>query len=150
MLAACNSSKHSVSEAAAPAANEPFLIYKTVADYSQNVPVILNADKTMIVSYPSPSDVSVNGQLLKPIELENGYLLDRKGISMNVAFTSYTYEAYSKLDVAPSIDKLKDRIIDDDPLLEFYDCSRHLKIKGDINKVNSLIADEFKGCVRIK
>lgn len=148
MVAACSSSKQTGNQQ--PMASEPFLIYKTKAGYSDKVPVIMNAEKTKIVSYPSPSDVMVNGELVKPIKLIDGYLLDNRGIGMNVAFTSFTYEEYAKLDAAPDINKLMNGIIDDDPLLELYDCKNHLNIKSDIDKVNALIANRFEGCERVK
>jgi hypothetical protein len=148
MVAACNLSKQTGNEQ--PMASEPFLIYKTKADYSNNVPVIMNAEKTIILSYPSPSDLVVAKKLTKPVKLDNGFWLDRRGIGQNVAFTSFNYEEYAQLDEAPSPGMLMINIIDNDPLLELYDCSMHLKIKRDIDKVNALIADGFEGCERIK
>lgn len=148
MVAACNAPKQTLNQQTM--ATEPFLIYKTRADYFSKVPVIMNADKTTIVSYPSPSDVVVNGELVKPVKLKDGYLLDNRGIGMNVAFTSFTYEEYAKLDSAPSINKLMNSIIDDDPLLELYDCKNHLNIKSDIDRVNALIANGLEGCERVK
>jgi hypothetical protein len=111
---------------------------------------MMNADKTKIVSYPSPSDLLVNNELLKPIKLNNGYLLDRKGINLNVAFTSYKYADYASRQEAPTISELMNSIINDDPLLELYNCKNYLKIKGNVEKVNALIADGFDGCERIK
>ena len=37
-------------------ASPPVLIYKTRKDYSHNVPVIMDASRRRIVSYPAPSD----------------------------------------------------------------------------------------------
>ncbi|MDA3880687.1 MAG: hypothetical protein PF436_09895 [Prolixibacteraceae bacterium] len=148
MVAACNLSKQTGNQQ--PMASEPFLIYKTKADYSNNVPVIMNAEKTKIVSYPSPSDIMVDDELVKPIKLIDGCLLDKRGIGVNVAFTFFTYEEYVKLDVAPDINKLMSSIIDNDPLIELYNCKKHLKIKHSIDKVNALIADGFEGCEKIK
>jgi len=131
-------------------ATGPFVIYKTKADYSDNVPVILNADKSKIVSYPSPSDLFVNNKLVKPVKLNDGYWLDRRGINRNVAFTSHTYSDYAKREKAPSISELMKSIIDDDPLLELYNCKKHLKVSEDIKKVNALVVDGFEGCEKIK
>lgn len=131
-------------------ATEPFVIYKTKADYNNLVPVMLNNDKTQIVSYPAPSDVYHNGELAVPIELLNGYLLDNRGISKNVAFTSYTYSEYSKLDSIPSVSELFERIVDNDPLRELYDCRSQIKIKSDIDKIEKMIKRGFKNCERIK
>ena len=36
------------------------VVYKTTKDYSQLVPIIMNAEKTKIISYPAPVDVFFN------------------------------------------------------------------------------------------
>jgi hypothetical protein len=130
-------------------ANEPFLIYKTKADYSNLVPVILNNEKTAIVSYPAPSDIFKNGELALPTPLNNGYLIDNRGIGLSVAFTSFTYAEYTALNSAPSIDQLMESIVDKDPLLELYNCKEFLNIKHDIKKANKLVKNNFKGCIRM-
>lgn len=99
-------------------------VYKTKADYSHNVPVILSEDKKTIVSFPDPSDLMVNGEFRTPVKLSEGYLLDRKGISKNVAFLRFTYDEYSKLTKIPSTEELKYLILENDPLLELWDCGK--------------------------
>ncbi|MFA9392992.1 MAG: hypothetical protein ACERKD_24505 [Prolixibacteraceae bacterium] len=131
-------------------ANEPFLIYKTKADYRQNVPIMLNDTKTSIVSYPAPSDLKTESGLRLPTLLSDAYLLDNKGIGKNVAFTAYTYEEYAAMSQAPSLDELMNSIIDQDPLLELYDCKEYLNIKYDLKKVNHLVKKELKHCVKLK
>jgi hypothetical protein len=103
------------------------LVYKTRNDYSQLVPVLMSDDKTKIVSYPHPGDLKGvetlhATSLQQPVSLKNGYWLDRKGIGINVAFLKYTYEEYSKLQEAPTLEELYKAIIDKDPLVELYDC----------------------------
>ncbi|MFZ4401621.1 MAG: hypothetical protein ACOYO1_16440 [Bacteroidales bacterium] len=115
----------------------PVIIYKTNADFYSNVPVILNDEKTDIVSYPDVKDVFYNGQLAYPTRLENGYLLDNRGIAKNVAFLKYTYEAYSKLQSTPSKEQLMDMIISKDPLRELYNC--HKFQKKNIQMINETI-----------
>lgn len=100
----------------------PLIIYRTIADYSHNVPVILNDTKDKIVSFPAPSDLFYEGELALPLKLKQGYLLDRRGISVNSAFTSYTYENYSKLESAPPLQLLYESIIDKEPFESIYDC----------------------------
>lgn len=131
-------------------ATEPFLIYKTKADYSSLVPVILNAEKTAIVSYPAPQDVMRGGELALPLPLINAYLIDVRGISLNVAFTSYTYGTYSEMDQAPSIEQLFESIVDNDPLIEMYNCSEFIQDKYNTKKANKLVKSGFKGCLKIR
>ncbi|MDE6026657.1 MAG: hypothetical protein K2G23_01115, partial [Muribaculaceae bacterium] len=52
--------------------------------------------------------ISVNS---KPIDLGNGWWLNRQGLGPNSVFTRYTYEEYSKLPSVPSQQELKAAII---------------------------------------
>jgi len=146
LILSCNASKVSYESSKGQA---PVLVYKTKADYSHLVPVILNEAGDMIVSYPAPSDLYLDGVLAKPVQLENGYLLDQRGIRTNTAFTSYTYEAYSQLESAPLIKDLLASIIDPDPFVEFYDCGKRGQYKSLEAKLNKLIRRNFKGCKRL-
>lgn len=116
-----------------------FLIYKTKADYSNYVPVILSADKSQIVSYPAPSDVIKDGELQTPIALHGGYWLDRRGINKNVAFLNTTYADYSKLEQAPLIADLYRQITDKHPLLELFDSGSNVLNDLLVSKINAWI-----------
>ena len=126
------------------------VIYKTVQDYSEWVPVIMNNERTRIVSYPAPSDVYYKGKLAKPTPLKDGYWLDNRGINENVAFTSYTYEEYSALTETPAMSVLINRIIDKYPLLELITCGPRSKYADEIKDLNELIDRHFEGCKIIK
>jgi hypothetical protein len=102
-------------------AQAPLIVYKTVADYYHNVPVTLNEAKDKIVSFPAPSDLFYEGELALPLKLNKGYLLDRRGIQVNTAFTSYTYEEYSRMESPPSLQELYDSIVDKEPFESIYD-----------------------------
>ena len=122
-------------------ASPRLLIYKTRKDYSQNVPVLLSADKKTIVSYPHPRDVYTGGKLALPTPLKKGYWLDNRGIGESVAFLSYTYEEYAALTDVPSIDILYKKIIDDDPLTEMWDCGRRHNYHDLVNELNEIIVN---------
>jgi arginine repressor len=96
------------------------IIYKTKADYSKNVPVGLNEERTAIVSYPGKTDIK--GQ--EPTPLKYGFLLDRRGVNTNVAFLKYTYEEYLNLETIPPIAELFKAVLDADPLTEMYNCGK--------------------------
>lgn len=81
------------------------IIYRTNGNYDENVPITMNGDR--IISYPAPSDLTS----ATPLPLANGYLLDRRGISSNTVFTTYTYPEYSAFSTAPALDALKSAII---------------------------------------
>lgn len=122
-------SKEMSNKASAKVAPQPFVsaqarvvIYKTAKDYRNNVPVTLSDDKTTIVSYPHPSDLFLGEGLALPASLHNGYLLDNRGISKNIAFLKYTYSEYAGVKEVPTLQELQRSIIDKDPLTELWDC----------------------------
>lgn len=125
------------------------IVYKTLQDFSNNVPIIMNADRTQIESFPSPADVKYRGKLAKPTQLKNGYWLDNRGITQHVVFTSYTYEEYSQLKEAPSVSVLLDKIIDMYPLLEMYHCGLRSELKNEVEELNALIEKDFEGCEKV-
>ena len=124
------------------------VIYKTVKDYADLIPVIMDDSKTKIISYPSPTDIYYNGKLAKPTVLKNGYLLDNRGINGNVAFLSYTYEEYSKLTGVPTMSEMLGKIVNRQPLVEMIDCGLRTQYKEEVKELNMLINAGFPGCKR--
>jgi len=123
------------------------IIYKTKKNYNKFVPVILSEDKSRIVSYPHPSDVYYIGELAYPTELIKGYLLDNRGINVNVAFLNITYEDYSRFDSVPEIESLFSKIIDNAPLVEIYNCGSKYNFEDKIVDVNKFIKNNgLKKC----
>jgi hypothetical protein len=127
------------------------IIYKTRSDYAQQVPVILNAGKTAITSYPDIKDIYYQGKLAYPTRLDDGFLLDNRGIGPNVAFLDYTYEEYSKLVQTPTIDQLFSHILEKDPLTEMYKCGKRIDYHDIENDLNKLITSgKLNSCEKIK
>lgn len=83
------------------------IAYQTSGNYNDNVPVTLNAAGDRLVSFPGPGDVSPEASA--PIPLDDGWLLDRRGVSANTAFTTYTYAQYHALSSVP--DNLLESVI---------------------------------------
>lgn len=123
------------------------LVYKTKADYTHLVPIIMNETRTCIVSYPHPLDLITGGRLCLPTSLADGYLLDNRGIGSNVVFLSYTYEAYSQLSSPPSMQDMLARVVDKYPLVEMYDCGRRMDYLELIPELNKLIEKGFLNCI---
>ena len=121
------------------------IVYKTKADYYNNVPVTLSEDKSEIVSYPGIKDVYFKGQLAYPTKLNDGYLLDNRGIDSNVAFLKYTYEQYSTLENTPSSEELFNNILDKDPISEMYNCGSKFDFKDIVNELNEDIDNHKLG-----
>jgi len=126
--------------------NKPTVVYKTTKDFSDFVPVIMNAERTKIVSYPAPTDLSLNS---KPTKLKNDYLLDNRGISENVVFLNYTYEAYINLKIAPSFVEMQKNILEKYPLKEMFLCGSRYRFKEEVNELNALIDAGFPGCKKM-
>jgi len=127
------------------------IIYKTTKDYSQLVPVTLSEDKMSVESYPDVKDVYFNGILAYPTLLNNGYLLDNRGINKNVAFLNLTYEEYSKLPKTPSPQQLLEMISDSNPLVIMYNCGPRSKYKNIEQELNSKIdSDDFSAFTKLK
>lgn len=122
------------------------LVYKTRADYNHLVPVIMNDDKTRILSYPHPRDVKQGNSYAYPTQLTKGYLLDNRGIGRNVVFLTYTYKEYAALTSAPSISDLLEHIADKNPLMEMYECGRRAQYDDIEKELNDIIATGFAGC----
>lgn len=118
------------------------LVYKTKANYNNLVPVILSDDKTEIVSYPHPSDITAGSGFPLPAVLKDGYLLDKRGIGKNAAFLKITYEEYSQLEVVPSTKELYNIIEDKDPLTELCNCGVKSAFTDQTKQLNQLISSK--------
>lgn len=127
----------------------PQIIYKTTQDFSNNVPIQMNSERTKITGFPAPLDLSVNGELQTPIALEKGYYYDRRGISTNTVFIKMTYLEYSKLKSAPAVKELMEMIIEKYPFSEMYSCSS-LNGSSSLEDKNAIVKSGFKDCKKIK
>lgn len=120
------------------------IVYKTNGNFNDNVPITLSADRKEIISFPAPSDISVSSA---PIQLAEGYLLDRRGIGENTAFTQYTYESYSALKRAPSLKLLNESIIRGAEVVEIVRLPMTLtEAINDTTRCNSIIRNGFPDC----
>ena len=130
-------------------AGPPTIIYKTKHDYTDNVAILLTADKTGIASYPHPRDIAKKSNRVKPTILTKGYLLDNQGINERVAFTSYTFAQYAALPKAPSLDELKASIIDQDPLIFLWNCGNRNQYTQLEETMNRWISQKLSPCQSI-
>ena len=123
---------------------KPTIVYKTKADYRDKVPILLSEDGKTVLSYPAPSDLFIGKELAKPIELYDGYLLDRRGIGPRVAFLDISYMAYARLPNTPKPKDLLGMLLETDPLTACYDCGN---IRA-VDKLNVLIKGKGLGKCR--
>ena len=127
------------------------IIYKTKADFNMLVPVIMNAEKTDIVSYPAPGDLKYKGEPAIPTTLEGGFLLDNRGITENAVFLEITYEAYMALSKTPSKDELMAWIVEKDPFTVMYSCGKRAIYKNEIKELNTyIIENDFSKFKKLK
>ena len=121
---------------------QPLLVYKTKSNYNDLVTVLLSEDKKTIVSYPHPKDIIIGSGKPLPIILNDGYLIDNRGINKNVAFLNITYFEYEKLENAPNINELYKMIIDKNPLLELCNCGTKANFKNVKEELNEIIKNK--------
>ncbi|GHV54883.1 hypothetical protein FACS1894181_18670 [Bacteroidia bacterium] len=136
---------HNMERTATSQAGPPTVVYKTIADFDDYVPMIMNGPRTEIVSYPGPADV---GDFSKPTHLKDGYLLDNRGISEHVVFLRYTYAEYSRLPQVPSLAVLEANILEKYPLKELIYCGVRYRYKNIVEDLNALVDSGFAGCRR--
>jgi hypothetical protein len=152
LIVACKSNKQVVknmevvNNTSKSTVNKPTVVYKTTKNFSDFVPVIMNAERTKIVSYPAPTDLSIDS---KPTKLKNDYLLDNRGITENVVFLNYTYKAYAVMKEAPAMDEMLKNIKEKYPLKELILCGSRYEFKGEVKELNALIDAGFPGCKKI-
>lgn len=126
-----------------PANSRPItMILKATAfqmsgDYSNNVAVTLNDDGSLAY-YPAPSDITSDS---RPIDLGNGWWLNRQGLGPNSVFTSYTFDEYMALPSVPSVEELKTKII---PGAKVTDWKRLSYPAGEAMKYLPQIKEEVK------
>jgi hypothetical protein len=130
--------------------DSPMVIYKTRSDYSQFVPVRMNAGRTEIIEVPHPSDFIYRGRLAFPVALNQGYWIDNQGITPDVAYLRFTIENYSKLDEPLSVEIMSRYILDAYPLLEMYQCGYRNEYRDIFREVNVLVARGLTNCMKIE
>ena len=89
------------------------VIYKTNGNFADKVTIQVDFDGN-VISYPAPSDVKG----MEPVELADGWLLTRRGVSTSTVFTRYTYAEYAAFATPPTIPELKAAILPDAKITE--------------------------------
>lgn len=119
------------------------IIYKTRQDYSRNIYIRLNSDKTKTIVFPSLDGLDT---IKLPVKLSKGYFLgtQRNGENgVKSVVTSLTIDTYKTYITPDSLTKL---VIDYDPFLEYYECTDNSTIDKfrnnlgiDTTKLNEMI-----------
>lgn len=119
-------------------------IYKVSPDYVDKVPVTMNAGKTKLISFPAVSDININ---TSPIELVDGFLLDRQGVGLNTMFLVWTRDEYAAMAHTPKVSDIKEAIAPP----SFVNIVVQLPLStsdavADTAAVNELIRNGLKDC----
>lgn len=159
-LAGCHSQKDTMqSNAASPApsvapAVQPqralprAIVYRTSQPSADLVPVAMNSDGKTLASYPAVTDVSAATST--PIQLGDGWMLDRRGIGPDAAFTGYTYADYAALKTTPSPAELIESIRPAIRVTDMYSLPITAnEAIADPSLCKPFIASGFAGCRRI-
>lgn len=121
------------------------VIYKTNGDYADYVPVTLNPSRTAVVSFPAPGDLASGA----PERLNEGFLLDNRGVNPNTAFTRWTYAEYAALPTAPTTEEILANIIPEARVTVIYRMPFITGTPGAADLCNKAIADGLKGCTKV-
>lgn len=149
LTSSCNCMKNQKSsESSQSYAVQQTIVYKTIGDFDNLVPITMNESRTQITSYPAPTDLTINGNLTTPTRLKKGYLLDNRGINTNTVFLKYSYQEYSKLGEAPEIKEMMQNIAEKYPLSELINCGPRSQFKNELKEINLLIDNNFPNCTR--
>lgn len=89
--------------------------FRMSGDYADHVAVTLGADGKLSY-YPAPIDIT---DLSAPVEIGDGWWLNRQGISPNSVFTKWTFAEYRALKTTPSPAEIKKAIIPGASVTEF-------------------------------
>lgn len=81
--------------------------FRMSGDYAGNVAITLDSQGNLTY-FPDPSDISKNSE---PVQLAEGWWLNRQGVGINSVFTRYTFAQYAALPSVPSVQELKAAII---------------------------------------
>lgn len=90
-------------------------VFKMNADYADKVAVTLGQNGELSY-FPAPSDINVDSA---PVEIGDGWWLNRQGISANSVFTKYTFEEYHNLKSVPTPAEIKAMIIPGSGVTDF-------------------------------
>lgn len=81
--------------------------FRIDGDYSNHVAVTLSPDGKLLY-YPAPTDITPNS---KPIQLADGWWLNRQGAPAGSVFLKYTFDEYAALPATPTQQELIKAII---------------------------------------
>lgn len=120
------------------------VIYQMNGAWQEFVPVTLDASGRALANFPAVTDISADQQ---PVELDNGWWLDCRGISPATAFTGYTYSRYAALPDTPAPKTLLASLIPNAKVTRIVQLPMTLsQARNDIKAVNALIRQGLPGC----
>lgn len=89
--------------------------FRMSGDYADHVAVTLD-DAGNLVYYPAPTDLSPSSV---PVEIGNGWWLNRQGLGPNSVFTKWTFDEYRSLETVPSAEEIKKAVVPGAHVSEF-------------------------------
>lgn len=102
--------------------------FRTTPQYANHVAVNIHPDGSLSY-WPAPTDLSEQS---KPVDLGNGWWLNRQGFSSDAVFLTYTIDEYRKLKNITA-DEVRKAIIPESQITEF------IRLPYNINEASSHI-----------
>lgn len=81
-------------------------LFKMSGNYADKVAV--GYSNGQLTYYPAPTDISAASA---PLEIGNGWWLNRQGLGQNAVFTNWTFAEYAALKKTPSVEEIISNII---------------------------------------
>lgn len=116
------------------------MVYKVKKPFHGFVPVVLNEDKSDIISYPGKEDALHILERGIALQLQEDYWLDKQGIQAHSVFLSKTLEEWKNLTVIPTPREMMALIQIQEPFAELCDCGNAYTFKNIEQELNQLIA----------
>ena len=123
-------------------------IYKVNPYYVDKVAVSMSPDKSRLISFPAPSDVT---DATSPVGLIDGYYLDCQGIGINTMFLQWTRHEYNRMSQTPSKAQIMEAILPASYIEEIIELPLTTSLAlSDTATVNNMIREGLPGCKVIK
>ena len=89
--------------------------FRMSGDYADHVAVTFDGAGNLVY-YPAPTDLTSSSV---PVEIGNGWWLNRQGLGPNSVFTKWTFAEYRALKAVPSVEEIKNAVIPGACVTEF-------------------------------
>lgn len=112
--------------------------FKMNGEYSKNIGVTLDPEGNLSY-FPDPKDITADSE---PLDLGNGWWLNRQGLGPNSVFTNYTFPEFASLPEVPTPEQFKNEIIPGSHVLQFVELPYNIgEAPSHIDEIKQYLKD---------